>query len=59
MDPKLGAAAFFALLISIGGLTMGIISRREKDVFYFFPDLGIVLNVISFMVLSALFYVGI
>ncbi len=59
MDPKLGAAALFSLLISIGGLSMGIIARREKDVFYLFPDLGIVLNTISFLVISALFYLGI
>jgi len=59
MDPKLGAAAFFALLIAIGGLTMGIIARREKDVFYLFPDLGIALNTISFLIILALYYLGI
>ena len=59
MDAKLGAAAFFALIISIVGITMGVIARREKDVFYLFPDLGIALNIISFIIIASLYYLGI
>lgn len=58
MSPKLGAAAFFAMLISIGGETLAILSRIEKDKFYVFPNLGIFLNGVSLFVIICLLYMG-
>lgn len=59
MDPKLGAAAFFALLFSIGGEVVGIMARLEKDQFYLFPNIGIVLNTLVIFVEGFLLYVGV
>lgn len=59
MSPKLGAATFFAMLIGIGGEILGILSRREEDVFQLFPNLGITLNTISLVIVVYLLYIGI
>ena len=59
MSPKLGAATFFALLISIAGETLGVMSRLEKDKFYLFPNIGLVLNSISLLIIICLLYLGI
>lgn len=59
MDPKLGAAAVFALLFSIAGETVGIMARMEKDRFYLFPNLGIVLNTLVILLVGFLFYLGV
>lgn len=59
MNPKLGAAAFFALLFSLGGEVLGIMSRLEKDKFYFFPNVGIILNTIVIIIVGFLLYLGV
>ncbi len=59
MSPKLGAAAFFALLFSIVGEVIGIISRTEKDKFYFFPNLGILLNTLTIVIVGTILYLGV
>lgn len=45
-NARLGTAALFALLFSITGFVLGILSRLEKDKFYIFPTVGITLNFI-------------
>ncbi|MCR4584695.1 MAG: DUF6142 family protein [Lachnospiraceae bacterium] len=37
-------AVALAVLMAVTGLVLGIMSRVEKDRYYFFPILGIVLN---------------
>ena len=59
MSPKLGAATLFALLSSIAGETLGVMSRLEKDKFYLFPNIGLVLNSISLLIIICLLYLGI
>ncbi|MGN0248741.1 MAG: DUF6142 family protein [Lachnospiraceae bacterium] len=59
MSPKLGAATFFALLISIAGETLGVMSRMEKDKFYLFPNIGLILNSLSLFIIICLLYMGI
>lgn len=59
MNPKLGAATVFALLFSIAGEVLGIMSRLEKDKFYFFPNLGIILNTIVIVFVGFLLYLGV
>lgn len=44
-NARLGTAALFALLFSVVGLVLGILSRMEKDKFYILPNTGILLNV--------------
>lgn len=47
-----------AALYSIAGLTLGIYSRCQKNIFSFFPDMGIVLNSVSVIFLTVLFIIG-
>ncbi len=46
-QPKYAAAVIFCLIYSVAGLILGIISRTERDIFLFFPKLGIFLNALS------------
>ena len=50
------AAAFVAAIFSVVGIVLGIRARFEKDIFKFFPNLGIILNslVIIFTVIMLL-----
>ncbi|MBR6257203.1 MAG: hypothetical protein IKR23_07465 [Lachnospiraceae bacterium] len=41
-----GAATLLSMVMSLAGLILAIISRMEPDRYYFFPDLGIVLNIL-------------
>ncbi len=41
------AAAFVAAIFSVVGLVLGIMSRFEKDIFKFFPNVGIILNALT------------
>ena len=51
---RLGTVILVAMLFSIAGLVFGILSRMEKDKFYFFPDVGILL--ICFVVCATGFF---
>ncbi len=53
-----GFTGLFIFLFSIIGMILGIVSVREKDRFKFFPILGIVLNVIAFVGIGAIVYIG-
>ncbi|MBD5541609.1 MAG: hypothetical protein HDR00_10565 [Lachnospiraceae bacterium] len=59
VDAKLGAATFFALLYSLAGEILGIMSRLEKDRFYLFPNIGIILNAIVILLEGFLLYLGV
>lgn len=59
VDAKLGAAVFFALLYSLAGEVLGIMSRLEKDRFYLFPTIGIILNTIVILTVGFLLYLGV
>ena len=53
-----GAAALLAMIFAFIGAALGAVSRTEKDKFYFFSYLGIVLNVLALAVVSAILYAG-
>ncbi len=38
------AAVLLSIIMAVAGLALGIMSRLEKDRYYFFPILGIILN---------------
>ena len=59
MDPKLGAAVFFALIFAIGGEVLGVMARLEKDRFYLFPNIGLILNTIVIIIEGFLLYIGV
>jgi len=46
-------------VIAIVGLIFGIISRRERDIFKLFPNLGIILNGLCLLSLVAMTIIGI
>ena len=56
--PRLGVCVFFAALLGIAGVVMGILSHMEQDMFTFFPKLGIVLNVLVLLAAGAILYMG-
>ncbi len=55
---RYGAAGFLACIFMTVGLLLGIYSCTEKDRFRLFPVLGIVFNVIAFLILSIILYAG-
>ena len=52
------AAVILAMVYAIAGLALGIISRTEKDIFRFFPDLGILINAIVLGCIVGILYLG-
>ena len=53
-----GAAAFLTMIFAFAGIILGVISKSERDKFYFFSYLGIVLNVLVLAALSVILYAG-
>ena len=56
--PQYAAAVILAMVYAIAGLALGIISRTEKDIFRFFPDLGILINAIVLGCIVGILYLG-
>ena len=56
---RYGAAVFLATLFSLAGMVLGVLSRMEKDNYYLFPHLGIILNLIALAMVSLILYAGI
>lgn len=52
------AATMLAAIFSVVGLVIGIMSRFEKDVFYLFPNLGIILNSIAVLFVVFILLLG-
>ncbi len=42
--PQYALAVFLGVIMAVIGLGLGIYSRLERDLYYFFPNLGIFLN---------------
>lgn len=53
-----GAAALLVLIFAFVGTALGVISKTERDKFYFFTYLGIGLNVLALAVISVILYAG-
>lgn len=53
-----GTAALLVTFFAFIGAALGAISRTEKDKYYFFSYLGIILNVLALAVVSAILYAG-
>lgn len=53
-----GAAVFLVMLFAFAGVALGAISRTERDKYYFFSYLGIVLNLLALGGVSAVLYAG-
>lgn len=53
-----GAAAMLVMIFAFVGIILGVISKTERDKFYLFTYLGIVLNVLALAVISVILYAG-
>ena len=53
-----GAVAFLVMIFAFVGIVLGVLSKSERDKFYFFSYLGIVLNVLVLAALSVILYAG-
>lgn len=56
---RLGSVVLLALIFSLSGVVLGILSRFERDMFYFFSNLGIVLNAVAILVIGFILYAGV
>lgn len=53
-----GFTGLLAMIFSIVGLCLGIVTVREKDYYRLFPVLGIILNLLALGSLSLILYAG-
>lgn len=53
-----GAAAMLVMIFAFVGILLGVVSKTERDKFYLFSYLGIVLNVLVLAVISVILYAG-
>ena len=55
---RYAAAALVAAVFSVAGMVLGIMSRFERDIFKLFPNLGIILNLLSIIFIVFLLVLG-
>ena len=53
-----GTSVLLALIFSMVGVVLGVLSKMEKEMFYFFSYLGIVLNLLAIGAISFILYAG-
>ena len=53
-----GAAARLVMIFAFIGIILGVVSKTERDKFFFFSYLGIALNVLALAVISVILYAG-
>lgn len=53
-----GAAAMLVMIFAFVGIALGVVSKTERDRFYLFTYIGIVLNVLTLAVISVILYAG-
>lgn len=53
-----GAAVMLVMIFAFVGIILGVVSKTERDKFYLFSYLGIVLNVLVLLVISVILYAG-
>lgn len=53
-----GAAVMLVMIFAFVGIILGVVSKTERDKFYLFSYLGIVLNVVVLLLISVILYAG-
>lgn len=53
-----GAAVMLVMIFAFVGIILGVVSKTERDKFYLFTYIGIVLNVLALLVISMILYAG-
>ncbi len=57
-EARFAVAIIFCMIYSIAGLVLGIISRMERDIFNFFPNMGIILNIVALVCMGVLLFLA-
>lgn len=57
-NPRYGSACVLAMIFAFVGEGLGVAARMEKDRFYLFARIGIVLNLIAIALISVILYAG-
>lgn len=55
---RYGSACFLAMIFAFVGVLLGVLGRMEKDKFYLFCYIGIVLNAAAIGLVSLILYAG-
>lgn len=55
---RYGSACFLAMLFAFVGVILGVLGRTERDKFYLFSYIGIVLNLVAIGLVSLILYAG-
>ena len=58
-NPRYGLALLWSFVFAIGGMVQGVRSKLERDVFLFFPILGIATNTIVILSTFFILYAGV
>lgn len=53
-----GAAVMLVMFFAFVGIALGVVSKTERDKFYLFTYIGIVLNVLALAAISVILYAG-
>lgn len=53
-----GAATMLVMIFAFVGVGLGLVSRTERDKYYLFTYVGILLNVLALAVISVILYAG-
>lgn len=56
---RLAVAFFLCIIIALSGLVIAILSRKERDIYYFFSYLGMILNGAVLLAGAFVMYLGI
>lgn len=54
-----GMVMLLSAIFAVAGLVLGILSSVQKDIYRFFPTLGIVFNTVAVGMIGFIIYVGI
>ena len=54
-----GAGIFLIMIFSVAGIIVALVARREEDVFYLFPNLGLGINIFDMLLISVILYAGV
>lgn len=55
---NMGVVGLMVTIFSVTGLILGYISKKEYDMFLFFPYLGMILNTMALLCISVILYAG-
>ena len=58
-DERVGVYGFFALILGLFGFIVGMLSFRNKDVFYTFSWIGVIISGAASLTIFCIFLIGV